>query len=331
MALSDTPLSWQNQLAQAICNPDELIQVLQLDADLIEPARLAAQQFSLRVPRGFVARMQLGNVEDPLLKQVLPLGVELNDKEGYSLDPLAEQAVNPIPGLLHKYYGRVLLTVTGTCGVNCRFCFRRYFPYEDNNPGSAGWERALNYIANDQSITEVIFSGGDPLAASDNHLSKLVQKIVSIEHVKTLRIHSRLPIVIPERITPEMLQWFTQTRLKPVLVTHCNHAQEINDTVCVAMEQLKRTGVTLLNQAVLLKGVNDTADALMALSEAVFAAGILPYYLHMLDKVQSVGHFEVSEAKALALHWQIAQKLPGYLVPRLVKEVPGAPAKLAVK
>jgi len=331
MTLANSFITWQSQLAQAISDPDELISILQLQDSLIAPARMAARQFNLRVPRGFVARMQVGNPADPLLRQVLPLGIELEDTPGYSRDPLAEKVVNPIPGLLHKYYGRVLLTVTGACGVNCRYCFRRYFPYADNNPGSAGWEQALSYIAKDETITEVILSGGDPLAASDVHLNKLVQKIAAIAHVKTLRIHSRLPIVIPERITPELIQWLTQSRLKPVLVVHCNHAQELNAAVGGAMQRLQKAGVTLLNQTVLLKGVNDSQEALTTLSEALFAAGILPYYIHLPDKVQGTAHFDVPEATARELHWQITQRLPGYLVPRLVREVPGAPAKLTVK
>ncbi len=330
MTITDNPITWQDQLAQAITNPVELINTLQLDADLIPSALAVAKLFSLRVPRGFVARMQLGNPADPLLRQVLPLAFEQQQIAGYSADPLAEQQVNPIPGLLHKYHGRVLLTVTGACGVNCRYCFRRSFPYEKNNPGMAGWEQALTYIANDKTINEVILSGGDPLAVSDTHLSRLTQKIAAIAHVKTLRIHTRLPIVIPERITPSLLAWFTGSRLKPVLVTHCNHANEINEAVKTAMTHLKQAGVVLLNQAVLLKGVNDSATALVALHEAIFECDILPYYLHMLDKVQGAAHFEVSEAQAQALHWQMTQQLPGYLVPRLVREVPGAPAKLRV-
>ena len=324
-------ITWQNQLSQAITNPVELINILALEGDLIPAALEAAQLFPLRVPRGFVARMQTGNLADPLLKQVLPLGVELVKATGYSADPLEEINANPISGLLHKYHGRVLLTVVGACGVNCRYCFRRHFPYEKNSPGLAGWEQAFNYIASDKTITEVILSGGDPLVATDTYLSKLVEKIAAISHVKTLRIHSRMPIVIPERITPGFLQLFTQSRLNPVLVIHCNHAQEINADVKQAMERLKRAGVTLLNQAVLLSGVNDSAAALIALSEALFESHVLPYYLHLLDKVQGAAHFEVAEARARKLHWQITQRLPGYLVPKLVREVSGAPAKLVVK
>lgn len=328
---SDNKALWQKQLAQAISDPAELIQILKLNPEQLPQALLAARQFPLRVPRGFVARMQAGNPEDPLLKQVLPLGIELHTQPGYVQDALAERLANPIPGLLHKYHGRVLLTITSACGINCRFCFRRHFPYEENNPGTAGWDKALAYIANDEHIKEVILSGGDPLAASDAYIEKLVQKIAAIPHVKTLRIHSRLPIVIPERISAELISWLTTTRLKPVLVTHCNHAQEINEEVRAALWPLRQAGVTLLNQTVLLKGINDSPASLIALSEALFEAGILPYYLHMPDKIQGTAHFDVSDEAAKALHWEITQKLPGYLAPRLVREVPGAPAKLAVK
>jgi len=271
--------------------------------------------------------MKKGDIHDPLLQQILPLGAELQEHPGFVKDPLNETAVNPISGLLHKYHGRVLLTVIGTCAINCRYCFRRSFPYHENNPGTAGWEKALEYIANDSSITEVIFSGGDPLVATDKYLFTLSQKIAAIPHVKTLRIHTRLPIVLPERITTDFIEWFTSSRLKPVLVVHCNHPQEINEEVAVRLHKLRDAKITLLNQAVLLKNINDKADILIKLSETLFEHGVLPYYLHLLDRTRGTAHFEVEEARAKQLIAKIMQKLPGYLVPKLVREIAGAPAK----
>ena len=323
--------AWQTSLSQAISDPQELLALLELDPALLPAATDASKLFALKVPREFVARMEKGNINDPLLKQVLPLGAELIETPGYHQDPLQEAEVNPVPGLLHKYQGRVLLTLVGTCGINCRFCFRRHFPYGDNNPGTEGWERALNYIAKDTTIDEVILSGGDPLVASDKTLRHFSEKLDAIPHVKRLRIHSRMPIVLPERITPEFIQWLAELKQKPVLVTHSNHPQEINQAVIDAMRQLTAAGVVLLNQTVLLKDVNDNADTLVALSESLFAAGIQPYYLHVLDKVQGAAHFDLALQRAQALHWELSQRLSGYLVPKLVYEKPGAPAKLSLE
>lgn len=320
--------SWQAALASVITEPRELLQLLELDLALLPAAEQVAKQFPLRVPRGFVARMKKGDVTDPLLRQVLPIGAELQTQSGFVLDPLAEKAVNPLPGLLHKYHGRVLLTVVGACAINCRYCFRRHFPYSENNPGKQGWEAVLNYIAADSTISEVIFSGGDPLLARDEYLAELSARIATIAHVKTLRIHTRVPIVIPERITSAFLQWFSNSRLRPVLVVHCNHAQEINAEVVTAMQELKRHGVTLLNQAVLLEGINDSVSTLINLSTACFNAGILPYYLHVLDRVQGAAHFEVAETTALQLLSEVRRQLPGYLVPTLVREQADMPAKI---
>lgn len=320
-------ISWQQSLKEAITDPQELLAILELSPDLLSAAQKATQLFPLRVPRGFVVRMEKGNIKDPLLQQVLPVGAELNEVEGFIEDPLKEQNANPIPGLLHKYHGRVLLTVTGACGVNCRYCFRRHFPYEENNPGSKGWEKAVAYIAADKSIAEVILSGGDPLMANDAYLAKLSQKIAEIPHVTTLRIHTRMPIVMPERITTEFLAWFSQSRLQPVMVVHCNHANEINQEVMAAMQLLKQAGVTLLNQSVLLKNINDSVDCLVCLSRALFGMGVLPYYLHLLDKTRGTAHFDIDETTAKSLIWEVTQRLPGYLVPKLVREEAGYGAK----
>lgn len=321
---------WQIALANVISNPEELLQVLELDASLLLPAMRAAQHFSLRVPRSFVSRMQKGNPADPLLLQVLPINQELIQHPEYSVDPLQEHTVNPRPGLLHKYHGRVLLTVAGACGINCRYCFRRNFPYNENNPGRIGWEKAFNYIQADCSIKEVIFSGGDPLIATDNVLQDLITKIADIPHVTTLRIHTRLPMVIPERITADLIDVLTSTRLQAVVVMHCNHAQEIDESVMAAMTKLREAKIILLNQAVLLKNINDDAAVLAELSEKLFSCGIIPYYLHLLDKVQGTAHYNVTASRGKKIHTELLALLPGYLVPRLVNEVPGKKSKCPV-
>lgn len=319
--------NWQKSLKELITDPQVLLDLLALDPKLLPAAQQAAKLFPLRVPVGFVARMEKGNINDPLLRQVLPLGAELEEVAGFVADPLKEQNVNPIPGLLHKYHGRVLLTVTGTCGVNCRYCFRRDFPYNENNPGSQGWEKALEYIAADSSITEVILSGGDPLMATDTYLAKLTQKIAQVPQITTLRIHTRMPIVMPERVTSELVAWLVGSKLRPVVVVHCNHANEIDLSVHKAMQSLRQAGVTLLNQAVLLQGVNDSVDILVDLSQALFNGGIIPYYLHLLDKVRGAAHFDVNATLAKQLVLEMAQRLPGYLVPKLVQEQPEMGAK----
>lgn len=322
--------SWQQQLIDVVTEPRELLSLLDLDLSLLPATERATQLFPLRVPRSFIARMQKGNIHDPLLQQVLPIAAEFDEVEGFVADPLSEQAANPIPGLLHKYHGRVLLTLTGACGVNCRYCFRRHFPYEENNPGSRGWEKALTYVANDTSITEVILSGGDPLVVPDIYLAKLGEKIAAIPHVKTLRIHSRMPIVIPERITDELLEGWLVTQLRPVLVVHSNHPNEIDEGVAAALQRARAAGIMILNQAVLLKGINDSVETLVQLSEALFDVGVLPYYLNLLDKTRGVAHFDVEEGRAKELYQGIIRRLPGYLVPKLVREVPGAFSKLSI-
>ena len=321
---------WEKALQEAITNPEELWDLLELDPNLLPAAKTAAQLFPLKVPRSFIERIKKGDALDPLLHQILPLHAEHAVVRGYTRDPLQEADVNPVPGLLHKYQGRVLLTFVGACGINCRYCFRRHFPYADNNPGTQGWDKALAYIANDPTIHEVILSGGDPLVANDKSLTIFSDKLATIPHVKRLRIHSRMPIVLPERITSEFITWISQLKQKPVLVTHCNHAQEINQSVAHAMQQLTNAGVVLFNQAVLLKSVNDNADALVELSEALFDVGIQPYYLHILDKVEGAAHFDLPTTIAQQLHSEITLRLSGYLVPKLVYESAGSPSKLPV-
>jgi EF-P beta-lysylation protein EpmB len=322
--------AWQKALIEAITDPAELLNLLELDESLLAPAQKAIRLFPLMVPRSYVARMEKGNPHDPLLHQVLPLGAELIETQGYEKDPLHEAEVNPVPGLLHKYQGRVLLTTVGTCAVNCRFCFRRHFPYAENNPGTEGWSEALAYIAKDDTISEVILSGGDPLISNDKTLQNFSDKLNKIAHVQRLRIHSRVPIVLPERITGEFIAWIKQLKQKPVLIIHCNHPREINAAVIAGLQKLAAAGVMLLNQSVLLTGVNDNADTLIALSEKLFSAGVLPSYIHLLDKVQNVAHFDMARENAVKLYQEMSRRLSGYLVPKWVYEQAGAEAKVVL-
>ena len=328
---SDTSsTTWQEQLATAVSHPSELLAILNLPRSLLAGALSGDTEFKTRVPYSYISRMEPENSEDPLLKQVLPIGAECEDVSGYSMDPLAEQTSNPVDGVIHKYKGRLLLVISGACAINCRFCFRRHFPYGDNQLGGENWQQAVDYIRSQPDIHEVILSGGDPLAASDKRLKTLVESLSEIPHLQTIRMHTRLPVVIPDRITREMLDWFTGTRLKPVMVIHCNHANEIDRSVQSALHKLKKAGVTLLNQTVLLKGINDNAEALSELSHALFQADVLPYYLHLLDKVKGAAHFDVPEHEAQSIMQELMARCPGYLIPRLVREVAGEPGKTPV-
>lgn len=318
---------WQSALIDTISDPKELLTYLSLDESLLEEATRAARLFPFKVPKTFVDRMEKGNPNDPLLLQILPLGMELKQTPGFVKDPLKEASVNPTPGLLHKYHGRVLITFRTACSLHCRYCFRRHFPYEDNHPRDPEWSAILSYLKKDPSITEVILSGGDPLMAKDSALKQFTDLLNDIPPIKRLRIHSRIPIVIPERITDSFITWLKELKQKPVLITHCNHPHEINSSVIEAMHRLAENGVLLLNQAVLLKGINDTLPVQIALSERLFEAGIMPYYLHLLDKVEGAAHFDTPLEKALALHEALSHHLPGYLIPKLVKEEAGKPSK----
>jgi EF-P beta-lysylation protein EpmB len=323
-------LTWQEQLADIIRDPKELIDLLGLSQQQLPAALLASDCFSLRVPRAYAKRIEYSNINDPLLRQVLPLGDELLAVPGYNSDPLGEAATNSMPGLIHKYKGRVLLLVSTSCAINCRYCFRREFPYSDNKPNRVDWQRVFDYIAADESINEVILSGGDPLTAPDNQLAWLVEQAAGIPHIRRLRIHTRLPVVVPSRIDERCLAWLTNHRLQTVVVIHSNHANEIDDEVRAALSRLTAAGITLLNQAVLLKGVNDSVAALSELSETLFASGVLPYYLHLLDKVSGAAHFEVPEPEARALYQSLLAELPGFLVPTLVREIAGESSKTPI-
>lgn len=321
---------WQEELAAAIRDPASLLKLLEIKPSHLDGINAAQQAWTIRVPLPYVRRMGKGDIDDPLLKQVLPLGSEMLSVPGFSSDPLGEGDANPIPGVVHKYHGRALLIISPACAVHCRYCFRRHFPYEDNTLGKKQWQAALDYLANDESISEVIYSGGDPLAANNNFLLWMTEKIAAIPHIKRLRIHTRLPLVIPSRIDSGCLHWLTATRLKVVMVWHINHPNEIDNSVKQAALNLKRHGIELLNQSVLLKQVNDTTQTLATLSEQLFEAGILPYYIHRLDKVAGAAHFHVSDEKIQQLQEELLELLPGYLVPRFVCEQAAAGAKLAL-
>lgn len=322
-----TTARWQQELAQAVRDPDELIRLLELPPSLRAAAQRAAQRFALRVPHAYVKRMQKANPADPLLRQVLPLGEECEDSEGFGTDPVGDLEAMVGDGILHKYRGRVLLTVTGACAVHCRYCFRRHFPYSAANPARDHWQQALDYLHRHEDVEEVILSGGDPLSLSDASLSALVTELETIAHIRRLRLHTRQPVVLPSRVDAHLVQWLAATRLQTVVVLHVNHPNELDAAVHDAVAELARHSGALLNQSVLLAGVNDDADTLVRLSQRLFDFGILPYYLHALDPVQGAAHFQVDEQRARRLHRQIRARLPGYLVPRLVRDIGGEASK----
>lgn len=326
--VSDTPAGdWQQQLRDVVRDPVALCQHLALDPNWVLGARTGHELFPVRVPQAYLSRIRRGDPDDPLLRQVLPLDVESDAVQGFVDDPLEERDHTPKPALIHKYPGRALLIASPTCAINCRYCFRRHFPYADNAPSMREWEQTLDYLREDASILEAILSGGDPLASPDRRLATLVERLDAIPHLKRLRIHTRLPVVIPDRVEDALLDWLRKTRLQTVMVLHINHAQEIDEAVIAACARLKAAGVTLLNQSVLLRRVNDDVDTLAALSERLFEAGILPYYLHVLDPVSGAAHFDVPDHEARQLIEALRQRLAGFLMPRLVREVPGELSK----
>jgi len=326
--LGQAPTRWQLEMAAAISSAEALAQAVGLEAGICDSTATAA--FKLRVPESYVRRMRRGDPDDPLLRQVLPSGQENEHRADFSGDPVGEQSAVRAPGLLKKYAGRALLITTQACAVHCRYCFRREFPYAEQTTDTPRWSEALAEIARDESIEEVILSGGDPLSLSDARLKSLTDALADIPHVRRLRVHTRQPIVLPSRVDSGLIAWIRSVRRPTVFVLHCNHPNEIDAEVREACAALRETGITLLNQSVLLRGVNDSADVLADLSERLFEAGVLPYYLHLLDRVRGAAHFEVPEATAALIAGQLAARLPGYLVPRLVREVHGAPAKVTV-
>jgi EF-P beta-lysylation protein EpmB len=318
---------WQEAWRDAVRDPRELLAMLGLETLAARISDAAAEQFPLRVPRGFVARMVPGDTDDPLLRQVLPLDDEMRPVPGFGLDAVGDAAARTATGVLQKYRGRALLVATGSCAVHCRYCFRRHFPYAEETAARDGWREALEAIRADAGVEEVLLSGGDPLSLATPKLAELTAALAGIPHVRRLRIHSRLPVVLPERVDDGLVRWLAGLPWPVAFVIHANHANEFDAEVDAALGRLRGAGAQLLNQAVLLRGVNDSVEALAALGERSFAAGVLPYYLHQLDRVAGVAHFEVPDEQALALHAQLRARLSGYLVPRLVREVPGDTGK----
>jgi EF-P beta-lysylation protein EpmB len=327
--IRQTPI-WQQQLANAIQDVDELLRLVKLDAGQLGISETASQQFSLRITREYVSRIRPGQPNDPLLRQILPIEAETRKVDHFVNDPVGDHLAHIAEGVLHKYQGRALLLTTGACAIHCRYCFRRHFPYAEANAARADWSQALDYLQTHDDIHEVILSGGDPLTLTDTRLASLIKKIEKISHINTLRIHTRLPVVLPQRVCDEMLEWLRGSHLQMVIVIHCNHAQEIDPQVRLALNSLKENGAILLNQAVLLRGINNSVSALKALSVSLFEAGVLPYYLHMLDPVAGAAHFDVDETVARELISELQTLLPGYLVPRLVREFAGRLSKTSI-
>lgn len=326
-AAAEPARDWRRLWREAVTDPLELLRMLGLEA-LAERLPADAAGFPLRVPRGFAARMRHGDPADPLLRQVLPLDLETLEVEGFGLDAVGDAAARSGRGVLQKYRGRALLVATGSCAVHCRYCFRRHYPYGEDSAAANAWQAALDTIAADPSVDEVILSGGDPLSLSTAKLRELGERLLALPQVRRLRIHSRLPVVLPERVDAELLDWLAALPLQKVMVIHANHAREFDESVARALTDLRGAGLTILNQAVLLRGINDSVAAQVELAEASFAAGALPYYLHQLDRVAGAAHFEVPDADALAIESALRKRLPGYLVPRVVREVAGAASKL---
>lgn len=319
---SRSPAAWQHALAQAFARPADLLEFLQLPPQPTAPTR-----FPLRVPRGFAARMKKGDPRDPLFLQIWPQPAEDDSIAGFSADAVGDLHKTKDGGLIHKYHGRALVIATGACAVHCRYCFRREFPYSDHLAGREHWQATLKTLAADRSIDEVILSGGDPLSLSDEKLAEFARALEFLPHVKRLRLHTRQPVVLPERVDEALLAWLSRGRLQKIIVLHVNHAQELDRPTVAAIARLRGTGATLLNQSVLLRGINDDVHVLAELSHALFSAGVLPYYLHALDRVSGTAHFEVAEPRACELIRELSARLPGYLVPKLAREEAGAPSK----
>jgi len=320
--------SWQTALAQAIRDPAALLQQLKLPMTLLPAAQAAARQFPLRVPHSYLQRILPGDLNDPLLRQVLPIAAECETTG--QVDPVGDLAAMASPGLLHKYHGRALLVTTGACAIHCRYCFRRHFPYASGNPLHQHRDATLDYLRNHEDLNELILSGGDPLSLPDEQLASWIGECESIPHLQTLRLHTRLPVVLPERVDAALCEWLGETRLATIIVLHINHPQEIDADVSQAIAALRQTGATLLNQSVLLRGVNDSEEVLFQLSQRLFANGVLPYYLHQFDPVQGALHFAVPQSEGQSLMAALRTRLPGYLVPKYVQEIQGMAAKLPI-
>ena len=322
--------SWRDELRLAVRDAAQLVTALQLPADTIEPAQRASRDFPIFAPWPYISRIRKGDPTDPLVRQVLPVESELLTQQGFTADPVGDDLATLGPGLLQKYSSRALLITTGACAVHCRYCFRHHFPYSDSPRSPDDWQPAIDRIAADPTIDEAILSGGDPLTLVDEHLAELARRLAEVPHLRRLRVHTRLPIMIPQRVTDELLGWLRGTRLAPIMVIHANHANEIDHPTEAALARLVDAGIPVLNQAVLLAGVNDSAEALIDLSRRLVDLRVMPYYLHQLDRVQGAAHFEVPISRGLELIDQMRRALPGYAVPRYVQEIAGMAHKVVL-
>lgn len=322
---------WQEELRNGFRDLGSLLHFLEIPPQpewMDEP-----QAFPLRVPKSFAQRMQKGNSKDPLLLQILPTVNETLSAEGFREDAVGDLKSTLHQGIIQKYRGRLLVILTGTCAVHCRYCFRRHFPYHDQRVTAKTRDTLLQLLKNDPSIEEVIFSGGDPLLLNNEQLQQWQQELFAIPTIRRWRIHTRLPSVLPQRIDAKLtqiLESFQREQRNVVIVTHINHPNEINGDVYKALTALKMSQITLLNQAVLLKGINDDLESLKTLSEKLFVGGVLPYYLHLLDRARGTHHFDLPLSMARALYRDLSAELPGYLVPKLVREVEGEAYKVVV-
>ncbi len=327
---SDSTLGWQEEIAQSLRSPQQLIELLQLPEKALQGMERGHRQFPIRATESFLRRIKPGNLHDPLLRQILPLPEEDEVSPGYLQDPVGDCAAACGNGILKKYHGRVLLITTPACGIHCRYCFRRHHPYREQSLPSEKMQAAIEWIQGHAEIHEVILSGGDPLMVGNRRLDQLLSALETIPHLKTLRIHTRMPIITPQRIDPTLLQRLQQSPLRIVMVIHCNHPNELDRGVVRSLESIAHSGITLLNQSVLLRGVNDSVSTLERLSHGLHQTGVLPYYLHLLDRVQGSHHFEVAEERAVVLMEKLGERVPGYLMPRLVREIKGESRKIPV-
>jgi EF-P beta-lysylation protein EpmB len=326
--------SWRSHMKQAVRSLHELIEYLELPRGGSKQAGRVAEEninaighFPVFAPRPYLQRIRPGDWNDPLLRQILPVAAEDLAVDGFSVDPLAESSASQGHGILQKYSGRALLITTGTCAINCRYCFRRHFPYESSPKSREEWDAAISQIENDSVIQEIILSGGDPLTLIDHQFAALIQRLDAIDHLKRVRVHTRLPIVIPQRVTDDLLALVRATRLTVVIVVHSNHARELDANVADALKRLGTNNAMLLNQSVLLRGVNDNAASLIELSERLIECGVIPYYLHKNDPVAGTSHFEVPVELGIGLIEKMRSSLPGYAVPRFVQEIAGDDSK----
>ncbi|WP_328986247.1 EF-P beta-lysylation protein EpmB [Thiorhodovibrio winogradskyi] len=318
---------WHADLRTGIRDLPRLCQLLDLDPALIAEGKAAAASYPLSAPRAWLDLIEPGNPDDPLLRQILPTLAETRPHPDFGPDPVGDQNARQTSGLLCKYPGRALLLVTGACPIHCRYCFRRCFPFAAsmNHPDQA--TRALAAIAARPDLSEVILSGGDPLLLNDRSLGWLLGALESIGHLKRIRLHTRIPTTLPSRIDATLCRLLGGGRLPCVLVTQTNHPRELGEAAATALARLQRAGITLLNQSVLLRGVNDSPEILRDLSERLFALGVMPYYLHLLDQVTGSAHFALPLTSCVKIAKELRAQMSGYLMPRVVIEQLGANSK----